>query len=90
MDRHIHHIVERYIEHEIWMCFVLAKKIIVTILYTIMSEKSMNEVNGKLIREIQTRIEELQKYKTDNIDKFKDTELINRITNPHLKIQYGI
>ena len=46
-----------------------------------MSEKSMNEDNGKLIREIQTNIEELQKYKTDVIDKFKEkfSEKINLI-----------
>lgn len=51
------------------------------ILYTTMSEKSMNEDNGKLIREIQTNIEELQKYKTDVIDKFKEkfSEKINLI-----------
>jgi hypothetical protein len=37
-----------------------------------MSENLMNEDDGKLNREIQTKIDELQKYKIDNIDKFKE------------------
>lgn len=53
-----------------------------------MSEKSMNEVNGKLIREIQTRIEELQKYKTDNIDKFKEKFSEKNQPDSHTYYQY--
>ena len=58
------------------------------ILYTTMSENSMNEDNGKLIREIQTKIEELQKYKIDVIDKFKEKFSEKNQPDTHTYYQY--
>jgi hypothetical protein len=48
----------------------------------------MNEVNDKLIREIQTKIEELQKYKTDKIDKFKEKFSEKNQPDSHTYYQY--
>ena len=53
-----------------------------------MGEKSINEVNGELIREIQTKIEELQKYKTDNIDNFKEKFSEKNQPDSHTYYQY--
>ena len=53
-----------------------------------MSEKSLNEDNDKLIREIQTKIEELQKYKIDNIDKFKENFSEKNQPDTHTYYQY--
>lgn len=53
-----------------------------------MSEKSMDEDNGKLIREIQTKIEELQQYKIDIIDKFKENFSEKNQPDTHTYYQY--
>lgn len=53
-----------------------------------MSENSLNENNDKLIREIQTKIEELQKYKIDNIDKFKEKFSEKNKPDTHTYYQY--
>ena len=43
---------------------------------------------SKLIREIQTKIEELQKYKIDNIDKFKEKFSEKNQPDNHTYYQY--
>ena len=53
-----------------------------------MSENSLNEDNDKLIREVQTKIEELQKYKIDNIDKFKENFSEKNQPDTHTYYQY--
>ena len=53
-----------------------------------MSENSMNEDNSKLVREIQSKIEELQKYKIDVIDKFKEKFCEKNQPETHTYYQY--
>ena len=48
----------------------------------------MNEDNGKLIREIQTKIEELQKYKIDVIDNFTEKFSEKNQPDTHTYYQY--